>query len=56
MRVKAGAQTTIKFGQDETIKDVGIGDPEAWSVSVRTHSVSASKSRRTGYKRYRSDQ
>ncbi|HAL7218117.1 TPA: TrbG/VirB9 family P-type conjugative transfer protein, partial [Escherichia coli] len=30
VRVKAGAQTTIKFGQDETIKDVGIGDPEAW--------------------------
>lgn len=29
VRVKAGAQTTIKFGQDETIKDVGIGDPEA---------------------------
>ena len=25
VRVKAGAQTTIKFGQDETIKDVGIG-------------------------------
>ncbi|GAB8033006.1 P-type conjugative transfer protein VirB9 [Escherichia coli] len=39
VRVKAGAQTTIKFGQDETIKDVGIGDPEAWSVSVRDNTL-----------------
>lgn len=39
VRVKTGAQSTIKFGQDEIIKDVGLGDPEAWSVSVRDNTL-----------------
>lgn len=39
VRVKAGAQSTIKFAQDETIKDVGVGDPDAWSVSVRNNTL-----------------
>ncbi|WP_373694760.1 TrbG/VirB9 family P-type conjugative transfer protein [Edwardsiella tarda] len=29
----------MQVGKDETIRDIGLGDPAAWKVSVREHSI-----------------
>ncbi|MCZ5115237.1 TrbG/VirB9 family P-type conjugative transfer protein, partial [Escherichia coli] len=39
VRVKKGAVSVVQIAKDETIKDVGLGDPAAWKVSVREHTV-----------------
>lgn len=39
VRVQKGTVSVVQVGNDETIKDVGLGDPAAWKVSVRDHSV-----------------
>lgn len=39
IRIKKGSVSVVQVGSDETIKDIGLGDPEAWKVSVRDHSV-----------------
>jgi len=39
VRVKKGAVSVVQIDKDETIKDVGLGDPAAWTVSVRDQTV-----------------
>lgn len=39
VRVKKGAVSVVQLAKDETIKDVGLGDPAAWTVSVRDQTV-----------------
>lgn len=39
VRIKKGAVSVVQVGDDETIADIGLGDPAAWKVSVREHSV-----------------
>ncbi|EMW8476369.1 TrbG/VirB9 family P-type conjugative transfer protein [Salmonella enterica] len=39
VRVKKGTVSVVQVAKDETIKDIGLGDPAAWKVSVRDQSV-----------------
>lgn len=39
VRVKQGTVSVVQVSKDETIQDVGLGDPLAWKVSVRDNSV-----------------
>lgn len=39
VRVKQGTVSVVQVSKNETIQDVGLGDPLAWKVSVRDNSV-----------------